>query len=150
MKNRIANLCYLVRDGKVLLIRKKRGLGAGKINGPGGGVEKDESPEQSVIREVKEEVGIDINSLQFRGIHEFVNNGKLALLCYVFVSGDFEGEAQETEEAEPLWVDVKEIPYEKMWEDDRHWLPKVLGGKTVFGRFEFEEWKMKNHELFEL
>lgn len=150
MKNRIANLCYLVRDGKVLLIRKKRGLGAGKINGPGGGIEAHESPEQSAIREVKEEVGIDINGLQFRGIHEFVNNGKLVLLCYIFTSDDFEGEARETDEAEPLWVDIEKVPYGEMWEDDAHWLPKVLGGKTVFGRFEFVDWKMKNHELFEI
>lgn len=143
----MANLCYLIRNGKLLLIRKKRGLGAGKLNAPGGRVE-DESPEESAIREVREEVGVEVNSLQFRGIHEFVNNGKLALLCYVFVSEDFEGEPKETEEAEPLWFALEKIPYEEMWEDDALWLPKVLSGKTVFGRFEFEEWKLKEHRLW--
>jgi 8-oxo-dGTP diphosphatase len=53
-----ANLCFILRHGRVLLIRKKRGLGAGKINGPGGKIEAGESALASAIRETQEEVGV--------------------------------------------------------------------------------------------
>ncbi len=53
-----ANLCFVIRDGQILLIRKKRGLGAGKINGPGGRLEKGETALASAIRETQEEIGV--------------------------------------------------------------------------------------------
>lgn len=142
------NLCYLIRDGKVLLIRKKRGLAAGKINAPGGRFEKGETPEAATVREVKEEVGINVNSLEFRGILEFVNNDSLHGLCHVFVSKDFEGEARETEEAVPIWTPLDDVPWSRMWEDDRAWLPHVLEGKTVMGRFGFRDWKVRESQVW--
>ena len=53
----LATLCFVIRDGQILLIHKKRGLGAGKINGPGGRIESGETAEQGAIRETQEEVG---------------------------------------------------------------------------------------------
>jgi 8-oxo-dGTP diphosphatase len=53
-----AVLCFVRRDGELLLIRKKRGLGAGKVNGPGGRIEDGESAEQAAVRETFEEVGV--------------------------------------------------------------------------------------------
>src|ERR1035441_3997329 len=49
-----ANLCFVMREGQILLIRKKRGLGVGKINGPGGRLEKGETALDSAIRETQE------------------------------------------------------------------------------------------------
>ena len=58
-----ANLCFIVKGGRVLLIRKKRGLGAGKVNGPGGKIEPGETSMESAIREVS--IGtIEIKVLQ--------------------------------------------------------------------------------------
>ena len=54
----LATLLFVIRDGEILLIRKQRGLGAGKINGPGGKLEAGESPREAAIREVQEEVGV--------------------------------------------------------------------------------------------
>ena len=53
-----ATLLFVVRNDEILLIRKKRGLGAGKINAPGGRLERGESPLEAAIREVQEEVGV--------------------------------------------------------------------------------------------
>ena len=51
-------LCFVLREGQILLIEKKRGLEAGKVNGPGGRIEPGETPEQAAIRETQEEIGI--------------------------------------------------------------------------------------------
>ena len=55
----------------------------------------------------------------------------------IFTAGDHEGEARETEEAVPLWTPVDRIPYGEMWDDDQYWLPSVLAGSRVYGRFTF-------------
>ena len=143
----ITNLCYVLKDGKVLLIHKKRGLGAGKINAPGGKVEQGETAEAAVVRELKEEIGAKPVGLEFRGLLEFVNNRTINSLCYVFVANGLDNEPVETDEAAPAWFDVQDLPYEQMWEDDRLWLGHVLSGKTVLARFEFKDWKMVSHRV---
>ena len=70
-----------------------------------------------------------------------------ALHCTVFVAEGCDGEPTETDEAIPLWVQRAEIPYDKMWADDRHWLPGVLEGRNFRGYFEFESDRMLAHRL---
>jgi len=68
MSNNIKNLCYLINNqGEVLLQFKRRGFGVGKWNGPGGKVETGEELEQAVIREVKEETGLEASDLKKNG-----------------------------------------------------------------------------------
>ena len=64
-----ATLVFVIRDGKILLIDKKTGFGKGKVNGPGGKIEKDESPEACAVRECQEELGITVARLKFCGQH---------------------------------------------------------------------------------
>ena len=69
---KIKNLCYIINDkGQALLQFKRRGFGVGKWNGPGGKVEPEETVEQSVIREVKEETGLEVNDLKKMAELEF-------------------------------------------------------------------------------
>ena len=105
----ITNLCYVMDGEQVLLIEKKRGLAAGKVNGPGGRMEKGENPEGSVVREVFEETGIKITEPKFVGILEFNNDEKLHNICFIFTADKFEGEAKETEEATTLTSSVWRI-----------------------------------------
>jgi 8-oxo-dGTP diphosphatase len=69
------------------------------------------------------------------------------ILCHVFRAGDHEGEPTETDEALPVWTSVNAIPYDRMWEDDHHWLPLLLAGTTFHGRFAFEGETMRWMEL---
>ena len=79
-----ANLCFVMRDGQILLIRKKRGLGAGKINGPGGRLEKGETALAAAIRETQEEVGVTPTGLEQVGelFFQFLDGYKLHVAVF--------------------------------------------------------------------
>ena len=122
----------------MLLIRKKRGLGAGKINAPGGKLEPGESALASAIREVQEEIGVTPAAIEERGMLHFQFADGYSLQCTVFVASEFEGEPIETAEAIPIWFAIDEIPFDQMWEDDRHWLPGALNGRSFDAWFIFD------------
>jgi 8-oxo-dGTP diphosphatase len=138
-----ATLCFVVRDGQILLIRKKRGLGAGKINGPGGRLEPGETARECAVRETQEELGITPLNPEWRGELYFQFVDGYGLHCAVFTAADCDGEAIETDEAVPRWTSVDAIPFDEMWADDIHWLPGVLAGRNFRGYFDFDgetEW----------
>lgn len=133
-----AVLCFLHREGRVLLIRKKRGLGAGKVNGPGGKTEPGESPADTAIRETEEEVGLrPIDPVHYGTLRFAFRDGYL-LEVYVYLTDRWDGEMVETDEATPFWVDEDRIPYDDMWEDDRWWLPRIIAGDHVEAEMEFD------------
>lgn len=133
-----ATLCFIVKDGRVLLIRKKRGLGAGKINAPGGKLEPGESARDAAVRETREEIGVTPLGVEEGGELHFQFADGYSLQCAVFLARDFEGEPVETAEAAPFWVSLDAIPYDEMWADDRHWLPLLLAGRGFAGFFTFD------------
>jgi 8-oxo-dGTP diphosphatase len=133
-----ATLVFVVRDGRVLLIRKKRGLGAGKINGPGGRLDPGETPLACAVREVQEELRVTPLGLSWRGENRFQFVDGYSIHVHVFVASGCEGEPVETDEAVPHWVALDAIPWQEMWADDPLWLPHVLAGRRVSGRFLFD------------
>lgn len=143
----VATLLFVRRGLDLLLIRKRRGLGAGKINAPGGRLEPGETPEQAAIREVQEEVGVTPTSVRARGELRFAFTNGYQLHCHVFTADGCVGEARETDEALPMWVPVDQIPYDEMWADDRLWLPRMLAGYPFDGRFEFDDEQMLSQDL---
>lgn len=142
-----ATLLFVVESDAILLIRKKRGLGAGKINGPGGRLEPGESPLEGAVREVEEELRIVPTDLSYAGENLFQFVDGYSIHVHVFKAAGFDGEPTETEEAIPLWAPLHDIPYEEMWEDDRLWLPLVLKGVPFSGRYVFDGDRMLDHEL---
>jgi 8-oxo-dGTP diphosphatase len=142
-----ATLCFLIQDGQILLIRKKRGLGAGKINGPGGRIEPGEEPHECAVRETSEEVGLTPLNVQNRGELHFQFADGYSLHCAVFVAHEYTGELIETDEALPIWTPLDSIPYDEMWADDIHWLPGVIAGGTFRGYFHFDGEKMLSKHL---
>jgi len=142
-----ANLLFVVREGRILLIRKKRGFGAGKINGPGGKVDPGETPLQSALRETYEELGIKPLGVEEHGALYFQFRDGYSLYCTVFLAHDFEGEPHETDEAVPLWTPLDTIPYDEMWADDQHWLPLLIRGAHFTGYFEFDGEELLSRDI---
>jgi 8-oxo-dGTP diphosphatase len=133
-----ATLLFVIRQGEVLLIRKKRGLGAGKINAPGGRLDPDETAAQAAVREVQEEVLITPTGVRFAGRHRFQFVDGYSLDVSVFVADGFVGTPGETDEAVPLWFPVDAIPFDEMWADDVLWVPLMLRGVPFDGRWIFD------------
>lgn len=137
-----ATLMFIIQKGRILLIEKKRGLGAGKINGPGGKIEPGETPLEAVIRETQEELIITPHTPRKLGELWFSMSDWPDILCHIYRADGFTGTPTETDEATPVWTPLDEIPYHRMWEDDRHWLPLVIAETTFLGRFVFEGERM--------
>ncbi|NEU57497.1 8-oxo-dGTP diphosphatase [Halorussus sp. MSC15.2] len=135
-----ATLCYLLRPDaeEVLLIRKKRGLGEGKLVGPGGKVEDGETPGECVVREVEEEIGVTPRDPEKVGEFRFVFGEDPRMFVHVFRAEAFDGVPEASPEADPEWYDYDAVPYDEMWEDDRYWLPHLLDGERFAGEFVFD------------
>ena len=142
-----ATLAFVIKEDQILLIRKKRGLGAGKINGPGGRLENDESIFSCAVRETREELGITPVDVRKHGelLFQFVDG--YSIHVHVFRASDLEGTPIETEEAIPIWAPLDAVPYDEMWEDDEIWLPHLIAGNRFHGRFIFDEDAMLDHVL---
>jgi 8-oxo-dGTP diphosphatase len=133
-----ATLCHIVDGDETLLIRKKRGVGSGQLVGPGGKVEAGETPRECVIREIREEVGITVEDPEKKGLFVYRSDGWDAVI-HVFRATTYTGTPIETEEADPVWFPVDELPFSEMWATDREWLPVVLEGDTFRGRFVYSD-----------
>jgi 8-oxo-dGTP diphosphatase len=139
-------LCLLIRvasDGErqVLLGHKKEGLGTGKIVALGGHVEAAETAAEAAAREVAEESGIqvDVDSLRaaahitflFPARHEW------EMTVEVFTSDAWRGEAAETDEIRPEWFPVADLPLDRMWDDGKYWVARVLAGERLTATFTY-------------
>ena len=148
-----ATLCQIIRNGCLLLLHKNPGrFGEGKWNGAGGKLLPGESPEHGVVREVEEETGLRLKSVTLHGVLDFFFGEKPEpdWVVHVFSSSDFDGEPKEASEEGVLnWFRFDEIPYDRMWQDDEHWLPLLLEGKRFTGWFLFSEdgSELLEHEL---
>jgi len=145
--DQVATLLYVVRDGKVLLIHKKRGIGAGKINGPGGRVDDGETPLAAAVRETEEELHVTPqNARQVGEVLFHVLDGP-SIHIHVFRADDLSGEPRETAEAVPLWVPADRMPYDRMWADDRQWFPLLLAETPFVARTVFRGDRLLWHEV---
>ena len=145
--DQVGTLMFVRQASRVLLIRKKRGHGAGLFNAPGGKLEPDETPLQGAIRETREEVGIEVFHARQLGRFQFVDLSAPQWFGHVFLAGDFAGTPEETDEAVPVWFAVDALPFDQMWQDDRYWLPRLLAGERLTGAFLFDDGRLLTHRL---
>jgi len=132
-------LAYFLKDDAICLAMKKRGFGEGNWNGFGGKLEEGESIEGAAVREISEESGVTVTpeDLEKVAIVEFHFADGKHLVVHTFFVRNWEGEPVETEEMRPEWFAYDAIPYEKMWADDPHWLPRALKGEKLTGVVSF-------------
>jgi 8-oxo-dGTP diphosphatase len=139
-------LCLLTRtvgDGEpeVLLGYKKTGLGTGKIVALGGHIEGRETAAQAAAREVKEESGVAVAADSLRAAAHitflFPTRPAWDMTVEVFISDNWSGEPAETDEIRPEWFPVAALPFDRMWDDGRHWVPRVLAGERLRATFRY-------------
>lgn len=148
-----AVLCYIRDDQRRLLLQHKAEgrFGGGRWNGPGGKLHEGESPEQAVVREVREETGLAVSDVRDRGTLTFYVDGVDGpdIVVRVFITDRFRGDLQPNEEGRLEWFEEDRLPYDQMWEDDPLWVPHVLAGRRVSGSFWFSKnyGRLLRHEL---
>lgn len=135
-------LCFVIDQDKqcLLMIYKKRGQGAGKWNVPGGKLQGNETALAACIRETKEETGLtpvtprQVGELDFY----FKAGNSWDNHCFVFIAENFSGDlVAENEECRAEWVPLDKIPFDKMWDSDKRWVPNVFGGKKFHFAYTF-------------
>ncbi|HEY8279107.1 MAG TPA: 8-oxo-dGTP diphosphatase [Bdellovibrionota bacterium] len=137
-------LCFVFDRARnsLLMIQKKRGQGAGKVNVPGGKIAAGESAVDAAIRETEEETGIVPSGLEEAGILEFYfpESQSWDNTCTVFTAESFSGDLiPETEECSVFWENLDRLPMERMWDSDRIWLPLLLSGKRFHRSYTFDK-----------
>lgn len=137
-------LTLLLTEQNILLAMKKRGFGVGKWNGVGGKLNDGETVLDAAIRESEEEIHVTPQNLQhvatIKFFHPYKNEGRgFNQEVTVFISREWIGEPQETEEMKPRWFNLNEIPYQEMWWDDEIWFPIILRGSKVRASFMFDK-----------
>ena len=119
---RQSTLCYIEQDGKYLMLHrtvKKNDVNKDKWIGVGGHFEHGESPEECLLREVKEETGYTLTSWKYRGIVTFVYGEDTVEYMSLYTADSFEGEPIECDEGRLEWVEKKDIPMLELWEGDK-------------------------------
>ncbi len=142
---------YLVREKRrlfrstteVLVGRKLTGLGVGKFVGAGGKVEPGESVREAAIREVREELGVQVDpNMLFPIAHmyyPFVDRPEWSQQSYAFVAYDWSGEPSASDELDPHWFEVSRLPFDDMWPDAAEWLPSALVGDYAEDTYRYYE-----------
>lgn len=121
-KSELTTLCYIEKDGCYLMlhrVKKEKDVNKDKWIGVGGHFEKDESPEECLLREVKEETGLTLTSWKFRGILTFIAEGwPMEYIC-LFTADGFSGELKACDEGTLEWVKKEDVFKLNLWEGDK-------------------------------
>lgn len=149
MKN--STICYIKRDDKTLMlhrVKKKNDVHEGKWIGLGGKMESGETPEECIIREVKEESGLIINNPTLKGILTFPKfKDNEDWYVFVFNVYEFDGDLIESDEGILKWVNDSEIFDLNLWEGDRLFLKWLERDQLFSGKIVYEKGVMTDHNV---
>lgn len=165
----LSTLCYIEKDNKYLMlhrVKKEADANKDKWIGVGGKFEDGESPQECVLREVKEETGLTLTKYQFRGIITFVSDKWETEYMHLFTATEYKGEDRFTEwdgyancnaitpqyecsEGELVWVKKSQIPNLHIWEGDKVFLQLLDEKKEFFSlKLRYEGEKLVEVSLF--
>ena len=132
---KMTTLCYIEKEGKYLMlhrVKKHHDINAGKWIGVGGHVENGETPEECLLREVKEETGLVLTAYRLRGLVTFLSDVCEPELMCVVTADACDGEMIECDEGELAWVEKSDVLALPTWEGDRVFLELLLSGDERF------------------
>lgn len=132
---KLTTLCYIENDNKYLMLyrnAKKNDPNEGKWIGVGGHFEENESPDECLLREVKEETGLTLTNYTLRGIITFVSDTWDNELMFLYTADGFSGELSSCNEGELSWVDKDKIMDLCLWEGDKNFLRKLINNEPFF------------------
>ena len=143
---RLTTICYIEHDGNYLMLhrtKKENDQSHDKWLGVGGKFDKDESPDECILREVKEETGLTLTSYQLRGVMTFVSDIWETEYMFIYTADEFEGELAECSEGDLQWIKKTEVMNLKLWEGDKIFLKKLIDGDGFFTvKMEYEGEKL--------
>lgn len=143
----LSTLVYVRRDGHTLMLHKRRGHQRGKWNGLGGKFEAGETPEACARREVWEESGLEVGTLDLRGFLTFpLFDGARDWYVFVFVCRDARGEPVASDEGELRWIPDAELPELALHEGDRTFLPWLERPPFFSARFWYDGGAYRGYE----
>ena len=117
-----STLCYVIRGDEVLMlhrVKKKNDINKDKWIGIGGKFEFEESPDECLLREAKEETGLTLTSWKCRGVVTFLNEECDGEYMYLFTADGFEGDLKECDEGDLQWVSREFLNELPKWEGDQ-------------------------------
>lgn len=149
----LSTLCYIEKDGKYLMLhrtKKKNDINKDKWLGIGGKFKDGESPEECIMREVKEETGLILNTYKLRCIVTYVSTNWETEYIYVFTSNDFTGELIECNEGDLQWIQKDKVVELNTWEGDKVFVDKIQNDNTFFTvKFNYDEGRLIKYDLKE-
>ena len=150
MKN--ATLWIMIKNNKIFLWEKMRGFAKWVLNWVWWKQEGSETIAECMIREAKEEINIDIIKQEsvWKMTFIFEEKPELNLVVYLYNILDYTWKITESEEIKPFWFDLDNIPYKKMWELDKDWLPRILNWEKDIeykAWYDYDNWNLLRYNI---
>ena len=144
-------LCYIEKDDVYLMlhrIKKENDLNHDKWIGIGGKFEEDETPEECMLREAKEETGLTLTDLRLRGIITFLSDEYEGEYMYLFTAGGYTGELTDCDEGMLEWVPKSEVCSLPIWEGDKLFFEELERDRGFFTmKLRYEGERLAEHDL---
>lgn len=128
-------LCYLERGSQYLMlhrVKKANDASHDKWIGVGGKCEADESPDECMLREVKEETGLTVTSWRYRGIVTFISDIWPCEYMHLFTADSWEGKETDCDEGDLQWIDKERLFDLTLWPGDRIFLRLIMDPQQPF------------------
>lgn len=137
---KVSTLAYIEKNNKFLMLyrnKKENDISEGKWLGVGGKLEADESPNDGIKREIKEETGLIAHDIKLRGFITFVNSICESELIFIYTVNEFSGQVINCNEGTLEWIDKKDILNLNLWEGDRYFLTPIINDEDKFINIKF-------------